>query len=67
MRRLFALMLALAATVAAAQSYPNRPSKLVVPFAPGGSADLGGRVLAQQLSESLGQPLCLLSPQTAQR
>ena len=55
--RLLALVLALAATLASAQSYPNRPIKLIVPFAPGGSADLVGRLLAQQMSESLGQPV----------
>ena len=57
MRTLLALVLALAATLAPAQSYPNRPIKLIVPFAPGGSADLVGRLLAQQMSESLGQPV----------
>ena len=57
MRLLCALLLALATTPASAQSYPNRPIKLIVPFAPGGSADLVGRLLAQQLGESLGQPV----------
>ena len=55
--RLLALLLAFAATLASAQSYPNRPIKLIVPFAPGGSADLVGRLLAQQMSESFGQPV----------
>ena len=55
MRWLLALTLAFAASVAQPQSYPSRPVKLVVPFAPGGSADLVGRLLAQQLSESWGQ------------
>jgi tripartite-type tricarboxylate transporter receptor subunit TctC len=55
--RLLALVLTFAATLASAQSYPNRPIKLIVPFAPGGSADLVGRLLAQQMSESFGQPV----------
>ncbi|MFM2059823.1 MAG: hypothetical protein RLY71_4208 [Pseudomonadota bacterium] len=41
-----------AATVA---DYPTRPIRLIVPFAPGGSADVYGRVIAQRLQESLGQ------------
>src|SRR5690242_4394068 len=56
MRTLAALVLAFAAITAQA-AYPERPIKLVVPFAPGGSADLVGRLLAQQMSESLGQPV----------
>jgi tripartite-type tricarboxylate transporter receptor subunit TctC len=45
---------ALAATVAA-QTYPNRPVRLVIPFAPGGSNDVFGRVIAAQLTDKLGQ------------
>lgn len=57
MKMLWAVALALATMVAHAEPYPGRPIKLIVPFAPGGSADLVGRLLAQQLSESLGQPV----------
>ena len=42
---------------AAAQAYPSRPVRMIVPFPPGGAADLIGRVLAQQLSAQLGQQL----------
>jgi tripartite-type tricarboxylate transporter receptor subunit TctC len=54
-RALCALTLAFAAAVA--QAYPDRPIKLIVPFAPGGSADLVGRLLAREMSESFGQPV----------
>ena len=57
MRILVATLLLLVGASAAAQSYPNRAIRLIVPFAPGGSADLVGRLLAQQLSESFGQPV----------
>jgi tripartite-type tricarboxylate transporter receptor subunit TctC len=42
-------------SLAAAQAYPNRPVKLVVPFPPGGSLDFTGRLIAQRLSEMWGQ------------
>jgi tripartite-type tricarboxylate transporter receptor subunit TctC len=43
------------ATAACAQSYPNRPIHLLVPFPPGGGANFVARVLAQLLSDRLGQ------------
>ena len=41
---------------AVAQTYPTRPIRVIVPFAPGGSPDIVGRILGQQLSEQMGQP-----------
>jgi tripartite-type tricarboxylate transporter receptor subunit TctC len=43
--------------IAAAQPYPSRQVTLVVPFAPGGPADVLGRIIAQKLSEDLGQQI----------
>ena len=53
-------ILVLAAMVAApanAQGYPSRPLKLIVPLGAGGASDLNARVLAEKLSERLGQPV----------
>jgi tripartite-type tricarboxylate transporter receptor subunit TctC len=36
---------------------PSRRLRLIVPFYPGGSTDLGGRSIAERLSETLGQPV----------
>jgi tripartite-type tricarboxylate transporter receptor subunit TctC len=41
----------------AADEYPTRPIHLIIPFPPGGSNDVVGRVFANALSERLGQPL----------
>jgi tripartite-type tricarboxylate transporter receptor subunit TctC len=49
---------ALLALPARAQEWqPNRPLRLIVPFAPGGSTDVGGRILAERMGETLGQPV----------
>ena len=56
---LAALACAALAPLAAAQDYPSRPVRIVVPFAAGGPADVYARVLAQRLQESLGQPFVI--------
>lgn len=61
-RMLTALVLSLlpmlaAAQPAAAQDFPNRPIKLVVPFPPGGPNDIIARVVGQRMQELLGQPV----------
>ncbi len=50
-----AVLLAIAGANASAQTYPDRPVRLVVGFPPGGAADILGRVAAQQLTDALGQ------------
>ena len=42
---------------AAAQAYPNKPIRMIIPTAPGGPSDLNGRGIAQALSEAYGQPV----------
>ncbi len=50
-------LLACFSGIAGAQSYPSRPVKLVVPFAPGGTTDIIARVVSQGISPHLGQPM----------
>ena len=60
MAPLAALSMALSPALANAQSdFPNKPVKLVIGFAPGGSTDIIGRIVAQKLGERLGQPLVI--------
>lgn len=56
-RALAALALLLGLGTAFAQGYPNRPIKIVVPFPPGGSADVLARNVGDKLSKSMGQPV----------
>jgi tripartite-type tricarboxylate transporter receptor subunit TctC len=45
--------------IAAAQTYPSRPARLIVGFAPGGSSDIFARLIGGWLSERLGQPFVI--------
>jgi tripartite-type tricarboxylate transporter receptor subunit TctC len=51
------LALALSIAGAAAQNFPERPIKLVMPYAPGGIIDFVGRKVAQYLADAIGQPV----------
>jgi len=64
-RSLFAAAAGLAAVVAAvpaaAQQWPTKPVKVLIGFAPGGPTDIVGRVMAEHLSKTLGQPFVVES------
>jgi tripartite-type tricarboxylate transporter receptor subunit TctC len=55
-RGVLGIVLAMWSAAAAAQ-YPNRAVRLIVPFPPGGAAEVGARIFSQPLSQVLGQPV----------
>ena len=54
---ILAIALAAPALAAQAQTYPNKPIRLVCPFPPGGAVDIASRATAHTLSQVLGQPV----------
>ena len=54
---LFALIAALLPALAAAQAWPTKPIRIVLPFGPGGVADITTRTIAPKMSETLGQQI----------
>ncbi|TMI38083.1 MAG: tripartite tricarboxylate transporter substrate binding protein, partial [Betaproteobacteria bacterium] len=59
MKKLLLAFLALFALSAEGQSYPQRPIRMIVPFAAGGTTDALGRVLAVFMSDRLGQQVVI--------
>ncbi len=57
-KSLFAV-LALVASSAVAQQYPNRPVKVIIPWPPGQATDLAARIVGEKLSAQLGQPFIM--------
>ena len=58
-RHLLAGVCMSAAAIAAAQSYPDRPIRFIVPFAPGGTNDIVARMIGVKLTEAWGQPVVI--------
>ena len=48
---------ALASSLANAQAFPAKPIRIVVPFPPGGTTDVVARLVAQRMTDSMGQPV----------
>jgi tripartite-type tricarboxylate transporter receptor subunit TctC len=56
---LSAIALLVIALQAHAQSYPNRPIRIVVPFGPGGFTDVAARIIQKELAPAIGQPIVI--------
>jgi tripartite-type tricarboxylate transporter receptor subunit TctC len=57
--RLFAFVAAMLAVFSANAQYPDKPIRLIVPFPPGGAAELGARIYSVPLGQALGQPIVI--------
>ena len=58
-------LLNIAAAAPAAESYPARPLRLIVPFSPGGAADVLARVVSEHLMRDLGKPIVIVNREGA--
>src|SRR5690606_36010823 len=58
-RILCGALLALPLACAASQSYPERAVRLIVPYAPGGSADIAARLISDEWAKVLGKPVVI--------
>ena len=59
MRRLFGVLSLVLACSVQAQSYPNRPVKVIIPWPPGQATDLAARIVGEKLAAQLGQPFVM--------
>jgi tripartite-type tricarboxylate transporter receptor subunit TctC len=59
MKAILALVLFAFSTLSIGQAYPSKPVRLIIPFPPGGSNDVVGRAIGQQLGERLGQSVVI--------
>jgi tripartite-type tricarboxylate transporter receptor subunit TctC len=59
MIRVLGWLIALFPLIASAQSYPGKPVRMIIPFAPGGASDFVGRIVQPRLGELLGQQVVI--------
>ena len=59
MKKIVVTLVAALLSSGAVAQYPNKPIRLIVPFPPGGAAELGARIFAQPLGQALGQPIII--------
>ena len=58
-RAMFLALLVCASGLASAQNWPVRPIRFILPFAPGGVADITARIMSQKMSENIGQQIII--------